>query len=63
MSKPGKPNELDIFEPAKIAKAVKDLNLKHVVITSVDRDDLDDGGSDHFYKVVEATREKIQKHR
>ena len=41
-----------MFEPIKIAKAVKSLNLKHVVITSVDRDDLDDGGSDHFYKVV-----------
>ena len=34
------------------------LNLKHVVITSVDRDDLDDGGSEHFYKVVKATRNK-----
>ena len=35
--KTGKPTNLDIFEPAKIAKAVKNLNLKHVVITSVDR--------------------------
>ena len=56
--KTGKPADLDIFEPAKISNAVKDLNLKHVVITSVDRDDLDDGGSEHFYKVVKATREK-----
>ena len=56
--KTGKPTELDIFEPAKIAKAVQSLNLKHVVITSVDRDDLEDGGSEHFYKVVKATREK-----
>ena len=56
--KTGKPTELDIFEPAKIAKAVKNLNLKHVVITSVDRDDLADGGSEHFYKVIKATREK-----
>jgi len=56
--KTGKPKELDIFEPAKISNAVKDLNLKHVVITSVDRDDLEDGGSEHFYKVVKATREK-----
>ena len=56
--KTGKPTELDIFEPAKIAKAVQSLNLKHVVITSVDRDDLTDGGSDHFYKVVKATRDK-----
>ena len=38
--KTGKPTDLDIFEPTKISKAVKDLNLKHVVITSVDRDDL-----------------------
>jgi lipoic acid synthetase len=59
--KTGKPNDLDVFEPLKISKAVKDLNLKHVVITSVDRDDLEDGGSDHFYKVVKATREKNPK--
>ena len=56
--KTGKPTDLDIFEPAKISTAVKSLNLKHVVITSVDRDDLDDGGSEHFYKVVKATRTK-----
>jgi lipoyl synthase len=56
--KTGKPNDLDSFEPAKISAAVKSLNLKHVVITSVDRDDLVDGGSEHFYKVVKATREK-----
>jgi lipoic acid synthetase len=56
--KTGKPTDLDIFEPLKISNAVKDLNLKHVVITSVDRDDLEDGGSEHFYKVVKATREK-----
>jgi lipoyl synthase len=56
--KTGKPTKLDIFEPLKISNAVKDLNLKHVVITSVDRDDLEDGGSEHFYKVVKATREK-----
>tara|TARA_B100001057_G_scaffold45793_1_gene40866 strand:+ start:1515 stop:2459 length:945 start_codon:yes stop_codon:yes gene_type:complete len=59
--KTGKPTGLDIFEPLKISNAVKDLNLKHVVITSVDRDDLVDGGSDHFYKVVKATREKNPK--
>jgi len=56
--KTGKPKSLDIYEPAKISSAVKNLNLKHVVITSVDRDDLDDGGSNHFYKVVNATRKK-----
>ena len=56
--KTGKPTNLDDFEPAKISNAVKSLNLKHVVITSVDRDDLEDGGSNHFYKVVNATRKK-----
>jgi len=56
--KTGKPTSLDIYEPAKISNAVKTLNLKHVVITSVDRDDLEDGGSNHFYKVVKATRLK-----
>ena len=56
--KTGKPTSLDIYEPAKISNAVKTLNLKHVVITSVDRDDLEDGGSNHFYKVVNATRLK-----
>ena len=59
--KTGKPTELDIYEPIKIANAVSNLNLKHVVITSVDRDDLDDGGSEHFYKVVKATRNKNPK--
>ena len=56
--KTGKPTGLDIYEPVKISNAVKTLNLKHVVITSVDRDDLEDGGSNHFYKVVNATRLK-----
>ena len=56
--KTGKPTALDMYEPAKISNAVKTLNLKHVVITSVDRDDLEDGGSNHFYKVVNATRLK-----
>ena len=56
--KTGKPTSLDIYEPVKISNAVKTLNLKHVVITSVDRDDLEDGGSHHFYKVVNATRLK-----
>ncbi len=55
--KTGKPKSLDIFEPVKISNAVKKLNLKHVVITSVDRDDLEDGGANHFYKVVKTTRE------
>ena len=54
--KTGKPNKLDKFEPLKIAQAVRKLNLKHVVITSVDRDDLHDGGSNHFFEVINQTR-------
>ena len=54
--KTGKPDKLDEFEPVKIAQAVKKLNLKHVVITSVDRDDLKDGGSNHFFEVISQTR-------
>ena len=56
--KTGKPEKLDAFEPFKIAEAVLKLNLKHVVITSVDRDDLDDGGSFHFYEVINETKKK-----
>jgi len=52
----GKPKKLDPFEPIKISNAVKKLNLKHVVITSVNRDDLRDGGSNHFREVVEVTK-------
>ena len=59
--KTGKPGELDIFEPIKISNAVKKLNLSHVVITSVDRDDLKDGGSDHFFKVITQVRNKNPK--
>ena len=54
--KTGKPNKLDPLEPIKIAQATKELNLKHVVITSVDRDDLEDGGAEHFSKVISETR-------
>ena len=56
--KTGKPRKLDPLEPIKIAKAVSKLNLKHVVITSVDRDDLEDGGSKHFYEVIYQIRKK-----
>ena len=56
--KTGVPGKLDQLEPVKIADAVKKLNLKHVVITSVDRDDLDDGGSEHFFEVINQTRKK-----
>lgn len=52
----GKPKSLDPFEPYKIANAVNKLNLKHAVITSVDRDDLNDGGANHFYEVIIETR-------
>ncbi len=52
----GKPTFLDPLEPLKIAQATKELNLKHVVITSVDRDDLEDGGADHFSKTILETR-------
>ena len=54
--KTGKPGKLDPLESYKIASAVKKLNLRHVVITSVDRDDLDDGGSKHFNEVIIQTR-------
>ena len=56
--KTGLPKKLDQLEPIKIAEAVKKLNLKHVVITSVDRDDLDDGGSEHFFEVITQTRKQ-----
>ena len=54
--KTGKPKHLDPMEPLKIAQATRELNLKHVVITSVDRDDLNDGGANHFSKVILETK-------
>ena len=48
----GKPNKLDLSEPIRVAKSVAKLNLNHVVITSVDRDDLYDGGADHFVATI-----------
>ena len=48
----GKPKPLNPLEPLNIASAVKKLNLKHAVITSVDRDDLFDGGANHFSEVI-----------
>ncbi|UFX98531.1 lipoyl synthase [Candidatus Gromoviella agglomerans] len=54
--KKGVPNAVDENEPQNIAKAVGDLCLKHVVITSVDRDDLPDGGAQHFVNVIDAIR-------
>ena len=52
----GQPVGLDESEPARVAAAVKDLRLKHAVITSVDRDDLDDGGARMFAETVHAIR-------
>jgi lipoic acid synthetase len=54
--KTGKPDQLDPHEPEKIAKTVAALGLKHVVITSVDRDDLEDGGAGHFAHCITAIR-------
>ena len=56
--KTGLPGRLDQLEPVKIAEAVKKLNLKHVVITSVDRDDLEDGGSEHFFETINQIRKQ-----
>ncbi|MEN3930832.1 lipoyl synthase [Microvirga sp. W0021] len=53
----GMPGPLDADEPLNIAIAVKKLGLEHVVITSVDRDDLSDGGAEHFAQVIRAIRE------
>ncbi len=53
----GKPKPLDKNEPKHLAEAVKKLGLKHVVITSVNRDDLKDGGASHFADVVKAIRD------
>src|SRR6185312_5885589 len=54
--KTGLPNALDPHEPAHVAEATARLGLKHVVVTSVDRDDLDDGGADHFAQTIRAIR-------
>lgn len=54
----GKPQDVDIYEPIRVAEAVAKLGLRHVVVTSVDRDDLDDGGADHFVNTIKAIRQK-----
>jgi len=54
--KTGLPGALDAAEPEKVADAIARMALAHAVITSVDRDDLDDGGADHFAKVIRAVR-------
>ncbi len=53
----GKPGRLDPFEPTNVAKAIATLGLEHVVVTSVDRDDLADGGARHFADTIRAIRE------
>ena len=53
----GRPDPLDVDEPANLAKTIAALKLKYVVITSVDRDDLRDGGAGHYAECIRATRE------
>ncbi len=57
----GLPAPLDTQEPSHVAEAVAEMGLKHVVITSVDRDDLEDGGANHFARVVRAIRNAAPK--
>jgi lipoyl synthase len=54
----GRPESLEVDEPQRVAEAAHRLGLKHVVITSVTRDDLPDGGGDHFYQCIIAVRER-----
>lgn len=53
----GQVETVDLEEPSRVAEAVRELNLKHVVVTSVTRDDLPDGGAEHFLKVIEKVKE------
>ena len=57
----GQPKQLDITEPERVAEAVAALGLNHIVITSVDRDDLEDGGAAHFAAVIRAVRRAAPK--
>jgi len=57
--KVGMPNELDFDEPRRVAESVKELNLRHVVITSVNRDELADGGASIFAETIRLIRERI----
>ncbi len=54
----GKPEALDKLEPLRVGVATKQMGLKHVVVTSVDRDDLPDSGADHFVKTIQGIRMK-----
>ena len=58
--KTGKPTKIDYLEPYKIANAVKKLSLNHVVVTSVDRDDLKNGGAEHFARVIQNIRKECK---
>ena len=55
----GRPNELDLAEPARVAGAIESMALRHAVITSVDRDDLADGGAFIFAETIRLTRERV----
>ncbi len=57
----GRPDALDVFEPGRVADAVEKLGLNHVVITSVDRDDLADGGAEHIAQTIRAIRHRSPK--
>ena len=59
--KTGKPGSIDSLEPYNIANSIKELDLEHVVITSVDRDDLFDGGAQHFADVIDCIRKECPK--
>ena len=59
--KTGKPSALDPMEPFRVSKAVHELELNHVVITSVDRDDLEDGGASHFKDVIAEVKKNNRK--
>ncbi len=54
----GKPDRLDPHEPEHVAEATAGLGLAHIVVTSVDRDDLEDGGAQHFVRTIEAIRKR-----
>jgi lipoic acid synthetase len=55
----GRPNELDVAEPARVAHAIETMGLRHAVITSVDRDDLADGGASIFAETIRQTRPRV----
>lgn len=56
----GRPNALDENEPRELAEAIADMGLRYVVVTSVDRDDLRDGGAQHFANCISETRSRVE---